>query len=93
VRVGVHTGPAVMEGCDWYGSAVNVAARPASEVAPNEALIDAPDCRAFCATPSVPCGRPRPAADTTATACRPSRSPCRARPRGVRILARRCRRG
>src|SRR3954454_11606978 len=26
VRVGVHTGPAVMRGCDWYGSAVNVAA-------------------------------------------------------------------
>lgn len=39
VRVGVHTGPAVMQGCDWYGSAVNVAARLASEAAPNEALI------------------------------------------------------
>jgi len=39
VRVGVHTGPAAMEGCDWYGSAVNVAARLASEAAPNEALI------------------------------------------------------
>ena len=39
VRVGVHTGPAVMRGCDWYGSAVNVAARLAVEAAPNEALI------------------------------------------------------
>lgn len=41
VRVGVHTGPAVMRGCDWYGSAVNVASRLASEAAPNEALISA----------------------------------------------------
>jgi len=39
VRVGVHTGPAVMQGCDWYGSAVNVAARLAAEAAPNEALV------------------------------------------------------
>jgi adenylate cyclase len=28
-----------MRGCDWYGSAVNVAARLASEAAPNEALV------------------------------------------------------
>jgi class 3 adenylate cyclase len=41
VRVGVHTGPAVMRGCDWYGSAVNVAARLAGEAHPNEALISA----------------------------------------------------
>jgi len=41
VRVGVHTGPAVMQGCDWYGSAVNVAARLASEARPNEALVSA----------------------------------------------------
>ena len=39
VRVGVHTGPAVMQGCDWYGSAVNVAASLADQAAPNEALI------------------------------------------------------
>jgi adenylate cyclase len=39
VRVGVHTGPAVMRGCDWYGSAVNVAARLAAAARPNEALI------------------------------------------------------
>jgi class 3 adenylate cyclase len=39
VRVGVHTGTAVMRGCDWYGTAVNVAARLASAAEPNEALI------------------------------------------------------
>lgn len=39
VRVGVHTGSAVMRGCDWYGAAVNVAARLATEAAPNEALV------------------------------------------------------
>jgi adenylate cyclase len=41
VRVGVHTGPAVMRGCDWYGSAVNVAARLAAAARPNEALVSA----------------------------------------------------
>jgi adenylate cyclase len=40
-RVGVHTGPAVMRGCDWYGSAVNIAARLADQAEPNEALISA----------------------------------------------------
>jgi class 3 adenylate cyclase len=41
VRVGAHTGTAVMRGWDWYGSAVNVAARLAGEAEPNEALISA----------------------------------------------------
>ena len=41
VRVGVHTGPAVMRGCDWYGSAVNLAARLAEQAEPNQALISA----------------------------------------------------
>jgi adenylate cyclase len=41
VRVGVHTGPAVMRGCDWYGGAVNVAARLAAQAEPNEALVSA----------------------------------------------------
>lgn len=41
IRVGVHTGPAVMRGCDWYGSAVNVAARLSGQAEPNEALISA----------------------------------------------------
>jgi class 3 adenylate cyclase len=39
VRVGVHTGPAVRSGSDWYGSAVNVAARLADRARPNEALV------------------------------------------------------
>lgn len=39
VRIGVHTGPAVMQGLDWYGSTVNVAARLADEAEPNQALI------------------------------------------------------
>jgi adenylate cyclase len=39
VRVGVHTGHAVMRGGDWYGSAVNLAARLASHARPNEALV------------------------------------------------------
>jgi class 3 adenylate cyclase len=30
-----------MRGCDWYGSAVNVAARLAAEAEPNEALVSA----------------------------------------------------
>ena len=49
VRVGVHTGPVVMLGGDWYGSAVNVAARLAAEATANEALIS-------WATRSAACG-------------------------------------
>ena len=41
VRVGVHTGPAARRGGDWYGSAVNVAARLATQAEPNEALVSA----------------------------------------------------
>ena len=39
VRVGAHTGPALMRDGDWYGSSVNLAARLAREAGPNEALI------------------------------------------------------
>jgi class 3 adenylate cyclase len=39
VRVGAHTGPAVMHDGDWYGSAVNVAARLADVARPNEAIV------------------------------------------------------
>ena len=39
VRVGAHTGPAVMRDGDWYGSAVNVAARLADVADPNEAVV------------------------------------------------------
>jgi adenylate cyclase len=41
VRVGVHTGPAVRRGRDWYGGAVNVAARLSAQAEPNEALVSA----------------------------------------------------
>jgi class 3 adenylate cyclase len=39
VRVGAHTGSAVMADDDWYGNAVNVAARLAGAARPNEALV------------------------------------------------------
>jgi adenylate cyclase len=39
IRVGAHTGPAVMHRGDWYGSTVNVAARLSQEAKPNEVLI------------------------------------------------------
>jgi adenylate cyclase len=39
VRIGVHTGPAVRRGRDWYGSGVNVAARLADRARPGEALV------------------------------------------------------
>jgi class 3 adenylate cyclase len=39
VRVGAHTGHAVMRDGDWYGSAVNVAARLADMAEPNEAVV------------------------------------------------------
>ncbi|MBI5104798.1 MAG: adenylate/guanylate cyclase domain-containing protein [Solirubrobacterales bacterium] len=41
VRIGVHTGSAVMRGCDWYGAAVNVAARLSRQAEPNQALVSA----------------------------------------------------
>jgi class 3 adenylate cyclase len=47
VRVGVHTGQAVMRGGDWYGSAVNLAARLAEHARPNEALISGSTRSAF----------------------------------------------
>jgi class 3 adenylate cyclase len=39
VRIGAHTGPALMRDGDWFGRVVNVAARLADEAGPNEALI------------------------------------------------------
>jgi class 3 adenylate cyclase len=39
VRIGAHTGPAVMRDGDWYGNAVNVAARLADMAGPNEAVV------------------------------------------------------
>jgi adenylate cyclase len=59
VRVGVHTGPAVMCGWDWYGSTVNVAARLASQSGRNEALISATSRAAASSEPPRPLGRRR----------------------------------
>jgi class 3 adenylate cyclase len=42
-----------MRGCDWYGSAVNVAARLSGQAEPNEALISAATREAA----DVPAGR------------------------------------
>jgi adenylate cyclase len=53
VRVGAHTGPAVMRGGDWYGGAVNLAARLAAAAEPNQALIS-------CATRLAAGGTPAP---------------------------------
>ncbi|HTU97541.1 MAG TPA: adenylate/guanylate cyclase domain-containing protein [Solirubrobacteraceae bacterium] len=39
VRIGAHTGPAVLHDGDWYGGAVNVAARLVSIAQPNQALV------------------------------------------------------
>ena len=39
VRVGAHTGSAVLHDGDWYGSTVNVAARLVDAARPNEALV------------------------------------------------------
>ena len=39
VRVGVHTGSAVRRGGDWFGSAVNMAARLADVALPGEIVI------------------------------------------------------
>jgi class 3 adenylate cyclase len=39
VRVGMHTGSAVSRGRDWFGAAVNVAARVARSAGANEVLL------------------------------------------------------
>ncbi|UTI63347.1 YHS domain-containing protein [Paraconexibacter antarcticus] len=41
VRVGLHTGPAVQRAGDWFGAAVNIAARVAALAGPDEALTTA----------------------------------------------------
>jgi adenylate cyclase len=41
VRVGMHTGPAVERGGDWFGAAVNLAARVSAAAAGGEALVTA----------------------------------------------------
>ena len=39
LRMGVHSGPAVQRGSDWYGATVNVAARVADAAAAGEILL------------------------------------------------------
>lgn len=46
VRVGLHYGPALKRGADWFGATVNVAARVAALAAPGEVLTTAETARA-----------------------------------------------
>ena len=46
VRVGLHHGPAVRRGDDWFGSTVNVAARVAGLARPGEVLLTAETAKA-----------------------------------------------
>ena len=39
VHVGMHTGPAVQQGSDWFGASVNVAARVAGAAGGDEVLL------------------------------------------------------
>ncbi|PTL60298.1 adenylate/guanylate cyclase domain-containing protein [Paraconexibacter algicola] len=39
IRVGLHTGPAVRRGDDWFGMTVNIAARVAALAEPDEVLL------------------------------------------------------
>jgi adenylate cyclase len=53
VRVGVHTGTAVHRGGDWYGGAVNVAARLCTAAAGGEVLVSEATCEAAGRRPKV----------------------------------------
>jgi adenylate cyclase len=53
VRVGVHTGTAVNRGGDWYGGAVNVAARLCTAAAGGEVLVSEATCEAAGRRPKV----------------------------------------
>jgi adenylate cyclase len=44
VRVGIHTGPALRSGGDWYGRTVNVAARLCAVAPPGRVLISEATC-------------------------------------------------
>ena len=39
VRVGIHTGPAVERGSDWFGATVNIAARVSEDAGASEVLV------------------------------------------------------
>jgi adenylate cyclase len=53
VRVGIHTGTAVHRGGDWYGGAVNVAARLCTAAAGGEVLVSEATCEAAGRRPKV----------------------------------------
>ncbi len=59
VRVGVHTGPAVHRQGEWYGRAVNVAARLCSAAAGGEVLVSEDTCGAAGRIPKVDFGERR----------------------------------
>jgi adenylate cyclase len=59
VRVGVHTGSAVSRDGDWYGTAVNIAARLCSAAAGGEALVSDSTLRAAGRLRDVDLGEPR----------------------------------
>lgn len=53
VRIGIHSGPAVRRGSDWFGSTVNVAARVSREAGPGEILVTDATRRAARLRPSA----------------------------------------
>jgi len=59
VRVGVHTGSAVEREGDWYGRAVNVAARLCSAASGGEVLVSEQTCDAAGSLPKVKFGERR----------------------------------
>jgi len=59
VRIGVHTGPAVSHDGDWYGRAVNVAARLCSVAAGGEVLVSESTLSAASELPRVTIGERR----------------------------------
>jgi adenylate cyclase len=54
VRVGMHSGPAVQRGSDWFGKTINVAARVAALAKAGEVLVTAATAR----PPSPGCAAP-----------------------------------
>jgi len=59
VRVGMHHGPAVCRGGDWYGATVNVASRLCSAAAGGEVLVSESTHAAAGKVRGVAFGRPR----------------------------------
>jgi class 3 adenylate cyclase len=59
VRVGIHSGPAVSRGGDWYGTTVNVAARLCAAASGGEVLVSEGTLRAAGSVPRVELGEHR----------------------------------